>query len=376
MKNKKTICLNMIVKNESAVIRRCLDSVKSLIDTWVIVDTGSTDGTQEIIKDHFSDLPGELHERPWVNFAHNRNEAMRLAQGKTDYVLLIDADDRLVISENFTLPSLEADIYTVIQREGTGLTFREHQMGLLVRNNGDFEWEGVLHEYLKPTTQKAYTVKGLTGIFNEYINDGSRAKDPNKVAKDIEVLKKAIEDHPDSSRYVFYLARTFWSMRDCPSAIEYFTKRTEMGGDPMEVYYSLLYIGLAQRFLEYPPDVFLKSFSRAYLYRPSRTEALYEVARHYTDSGNYLLGYLAAKLLITIPPTKDNLFVESWVDDWGALLYFFICSRQLGKNEEARSALKRVLKNPRLPSDIRVGYQLDEWANQLRLKGYPSASLS
>ncbi|MGW8788902.1 glycosyltransferase, partial [Heyndrickxia sporothermodurans] len=45
---RKTICLSMIVKNEASVIRRCLDSVRPLIDTWVIIDTGSTDGTQDI----------------------------------------------------------------------------------------------------------------------------------------------------------------------------------------------------------------------------------------------------------------------------------------------------------------------------------------
>jgi glycosyltransferase involved in cell wall biosynthesis len=367
MKNKKTICLNMIVKNESAVIRRCLDSVKSLIDTWVIVDTGSIDGTQEIIKDYFSDLPGELHERPWVNFGYNRNEAMVLAQGKADYVLFIDADDRLILSENFTLPPLEADIYTILQREGGGLTFREHQMAFLVKNNGDFAWEGVLHEYMKWGKQEPFTIEELTGLFNEYMHEGNRSKNPHRIAEDIEVLKKAIEEEPDNQRNVFYLARTYWSNRDCASAIPYFAKRAEMGGDPREVYYCLLYIGLGQKQLDYSSDIFIQSLCTAYLYRPSRTEALYEVARHYTDYGNYLLGYLVAKQLIAIPPTEDALFVETWIDDWGALLYFFICASQLGKREEARDALKKVLQNPHLPTHVRTGFKLDVWANQFNV---------
>ena len=49
MARPTTLCLCMIVKNEAPVIRRCLDSVRSLIDYWVIVDTGSTDGTQDIV---------------------------------------------------------------------------------------------------------------------------------------------------------------------------------------------------------------------------------------------------------------------------------------------------------------------------------------
>ena len=63
--SRPTICLNMIVKNEAHVIRRCLDSVRPIVDSWVIVDTGSSDGTQEIVRNWFADIPGELHERPW-----------------------------------------------------------------------------------------------------------------------------------------------------------------------------------------------------------------------------------------------------------------------------------------------------------------------
>lgn len=63
---KPTICLNMIVKNESAIIEKCLASAKPFIDYWVIVDTGSNDGTQQIIQKFMKDIPGELHEKPWV----------------------------------------------------------------------------------------------------------------------------------------------------------------------------------------------------------------------------------------------------------------------------------------------------------------------
>src|SRR5579872_549010 len=79
---KKTICLNMIVKNESKSIEKCLNSCKPIIDYWVIQDNGSTDGTQEVIKACMKGIPGELIEGPWVNFAHNRNEALKAAKDK------------------------------------------------------------------------------------------------------------------------------------------------------------------------------------------------------------------------------------------------------------------------------------------------------
>jgi glycosyltransferase involved in cell wall biosynthesis len=103
---KQQICLNMIVKDESKIIKRGLATVKPIIDYWVIVDTGSTDGTQQIIKDFMQDIPGELHERPWKNFAYNRNQALALAKGKADYILFMDADETLEFSPNFKMPTL------------------------------------------------------------------------------------------------------------------------------------------------------------------------------------------------------------------------------------------------------------------------------
>ncbi len=101
----------MIVKNEASVIRRCLDSVLPIINRWVIVDTGSTDGTQDIIRAHLKNLPGELHERPWRDFAFNRSEALALARRQADYTFIIDADDALEIASGFQMPPLSAGSY-------------------------------------------------------------------------------------------------------------------------------------------------------------------------------------------------------------------------------------------------------------------------
>lgn len=123
---KPTIFLCMIVKNEAAVIERCLDSVRDLIDTWVISDTGSTDGTQDLIREALRGIPGELHEEPWINFGHNRSLNLAHAHGKADYLLLLDAD--LVLRRNGPLPPLTADSY-MLRHEGT----TEYRIKRLVR---------------------------------------------------------------------------------------------------------------------------------------------------------------------------------------------------------------------------------------------------
>ena len=139
-----TICLNMIVKNEAKVIARCLESVKPLLDHWIVVDTGSTDGTQAIIKSLLRDVPGELFERPWKDFGHNRTEAIELARGKADYLFVIDADDALVIPPRYVLPQFTKEAYYVqVEDSGTGY-WRTH----FFRSDLDFRYVGVLHEVL------------------------------------------------------------------------------------------------------------------------------------------------------------------------------------------------------------------------------------
>lgn len=103
------ITLVMIVRNESAVIERCLASVRPLLSRWLIVDTGSTDDTIEKIEHALSDIPGKVHQREWVNFGHNRTEALALARGVGSHLLLIDADMTLRIEGE--IPHLSAGAY-------------------------------------------------------------------------------------------------------------------------------------------------------------------------------------------------------------------------------------------------------------------------
>src|SRR5262249_13671578 len=96
---RTSICLNMIVKNETGVIEHLLQSVRPFVDYFVIVDTGSSDNTPEHIQRLAQDfaLPGEVHYRDWINFGHNRQEALELAVAakKSDWLLFIDADEEL-----------------------------------------------------------------------------------------------------------------------------------------------------------------------------------------------------------------------------------------------------------------------------------------
>ena len=256
------------------------------------------------------------------------------------------------------MPELKLDAYYIKQKESLENVFREHDIYLLAKNDGDFEWRGALHEYLQMKSKKS--IGFISSIKNKYNADGNRSKDTNKIKKDIDLLKGAIARNEEAPRALFYLGRTYWSIKAYASTIKCFEKRVSFGGDPLEVYHSLLYIGISQRKLNYPTEDFIKSLCRAHLYRPSRAESIYELTRYYTDTENYFLGYTTAKIAIEIPLPPDNLFVESWIYDWGALLYFFICSNQIGEKKEAFEALTKLLSKKDLPEGIRQSFQLDK----------------
>ena len=108
-----TLCLNMIVKDESHIIEETLENICQhfKIDYWVISDTGSSDQTVQIIEQFFANkgVQGEFVHEPWQNFSHNRNMALNACLGKSDYILFFDADDS--VQGNLDLPHLEKDAY-------------------------------------------------------------------------------------------------------------------------------------------------------------------------------------------------------------------------------------------------------------------------
>lgn len=302
---KNTICLNMIVKDESKVMERCLASVKNWIDYWVIQDTGSSDGTQKIITEFLKDVPGELHERPWVNFSHNRNAALDLAHNKGDYLLFIDGDEKLVFSEGFTMPFLNKDAYYFATHLPNDIIF--YRM-LLVNNHLKWVWEGVIHEMLY-SLEYGRSCQVMPGVFNEAIsNDGRRSQDPQKFQKDARLLENALKDDAQNSRYVFFLAQSYFQAQEYRLALKNYQKRASMGGFEEEVYFSLYMTARLQEKLQMAPSVFLESYQKAYQMRSTRAEPLYWMARYHMQNKEYVMADDLLKKALSIPiPCEMNV---------------------------------------------------------------------
>lgn len=338
----------MIVKDEKDVIARCLNSVKDLIDYWVIVDTGSTDGTQKIIQKTLIDVPGRLYERPWVSFAHNRNEAMQYAMDKCDYLLLIDADEELVFTKDLDKSSLEEDLYyaTVVQENMSA------SRPLLLKSSYDWYWQGVLHEELK--NRKRLTHGFLEGVQNlANRKDGNRSKNPQKYEKDAETLRKALQKEPDNTRYLFYLAQTYNNLKDHKKALEHFEKRMQVGdvGNP-EHFWATYVRGVIQQKLQYPDLVIEKSLYEACELYPNRIEPYYRLASHYYDRGLYLLSYAVSRHALTIKHAKLVSFTQHGIIQYGIYHVFGNSALQIHRLHEAEQAYTHIIQQKNVKHSI------------------------
>ncbi len=338
------ICLNMIVKNEAPVIRRCLDSVKPLIHAWVIVDTGSTDGTEDIVRECLRDIPGEIHERPWVDFAHNRSEALALARGRGDYVLVIDADEVIEIETGFAMPRLAEDSCNVQVRYG-GYTYLRRQ---LVKNTLPWRYEGVLHEYM--TCDQARTERILPGLVTVPHHDGARSRDPLTYRRDALMLEKALLEDPGNARYVFYLAQSYRDAGDWEMALRHYKRRAEMSGWTEESWFSLYQIAQGKEKLDVPWMEAMEAYLAAWQYKPDRAGPLFRIAMHYQAKGEYNLSHMfLARAMQMPPPTGNRLFVEHTIYDYQLPLEYAVACYYVGDHAGAISTNNRLLQSGKLP---------------------------
>jgi glycosyltransferase involved in cell wall biosynthesis len=329
-----TICLCMIVKNEASVIRRCLDSVIPVIDSWVIVDTGSTDGTQDIIRSHMSSIPGLLHQSEWRDFAYNRSESLRLARHHADYSLIIDADDVLEISSNLSAQALTSDCYEFNIIDPPLEYPRIH----LVSNKLEWCYRGVLHEFIDCTQE--YRIDRLPWSIKRN-HDGARRKNPTAFAKDIEVFLRALETETDpylKIRYTFYLAQSYRDNHLLAEAMQFYAQRAAMGGWIQEVYYSLYQIGALKEKLGMAVNDVLTAYEAASQALPARVEALHGASRLCRINGRYIEGYEIAKRGLGIPYNSESLFGEPWIYEYGLLDEYAVNAYWAGFYQECLQA--------------------------------------
>ena len=198
----------LIVKNEEALIEKCLESVKDA-DEIVVIDTGSEDDTVRIALKYttqvFTDYVWEDH------FANARNHAMSKCTG--DWILSIDADDvlekggiekcRKAIAEHPDELCFDIDF---IKPSGQP----SHSIPYLYKNVKEIYWKGAAHNYLSvPATKKAW----VNICFG---HSPTHKKDPDRTLR---ILLQTVQEDPKLSREKFYLAREYYYRKNWEKAI-------------------------------------------------------------------------------------------------------------------------------------------------------------
>lgn len=302
----------MIVKNESAIIKRCLDSVKHLIDYWIICDTGSTDNTKDIIFNELGDIPGNLQCNPWVNFSKNRTDYMdrsyiqsRKDMADIDYVLVMDADE-ILIDKGFDKESLTLDMYNLRYTGDLGYSYP-----VIFNAKKKWKYEYVTHEIPVPDFEGDYTTGDIDTLMLDHRHDGGTVSE--KYVRDIALITAELEKNPHDARYLFYLAQSYFDIGDWQNAYLTYRRRIAEGGFIEEVAYSWYRAGLCALKLE--PTHIVECMLNSYK-TVEKAEPLYELGKYF----NFRLEYSLADIFLTkahdVKYPENGFFIENPVYEY------------------------------------------------------------
>ena len=370
------LCLNMIVKNESRIILRLLDSVKDIIDCFCICDTGSTDNTISLIEKFSKDnnIPGKIIQEPFQNFEYNRSFALKACdEMDADYILLLDAD--MIFWKN---PKVSGSKFKELLTPNHGAFYifqgsnaMHYKNTRIVRNKSGFSYKGVTHEYVnvpEPFSQ-GMLVKDI--VFIKDIGDGGAKSD--KFSRDVRLLKNGLLHEPNNERYMFYLANSLKDLagtqryqtesemnqiqhlmkewkdqyssypeidalvsslqtshaklktkvteleKDLKNeAIDYYRKRIKAGGFWEEVWYS--YYNIGRLYMEMGDlEKAVYTLQQAYILYPQRVENLYEIVKYYRERSQNEMAvhfYTLGRESLIRYPSRDYLFIQRDVYDY------------------------------------------------------------
>jgi hypothetical protein len=250
------IVLILMIKNESLIMRRCIESVINFVDAFCITDTGSVDNTVDIALDIIknSEKPGKLCQTIFRDFGTTRSESFNFSKEfikelgwdlSNTFAILLDADMVLKIREDFE-KSIVADYdeCKIIQTQW-GLEYNNTRF---IRMSLDWKCIGSTHEYWQASQKTKIAILTSKKIWIDDISDGGCKTD--KFERDIRLLigdlEKAREkqDMINTSRSLFYLARSYYCIDDTTNAIKYFKERIDLGGWIEEVWHSYLSIAI------------------------------------------------------------------------------------------------------------------------------------
>lgn len=359
------VVLTMIVKNESAVILRCLKSVIPFIDAYAIVDTGSDDGTPEIIDEFMKQhgIPGSCSSHTWKDFATARNASIDHGRKVANDLGLshvfgfwIDADEELIISPGF---SKELRSRALLFAEGANLkvTLGSHEYARTQMYKLDLPWvwKGPVHEVLSLEGRKPNII-GVAGVGILVRSDGNSwtsESQKEKYQKHADILLKYVESQENPEpRWVFYLAQSYKDTGDpenYKNAIKWYSKRLEMeGGFWEEKYESAIMMGsMMARANESEPEI-IQHYMTCGKYNKFRVEHLVPVVLYYQRMRDFETAYIFSSHMMKYagrsPFPNSVMFVDMNVYNWKIYAMHAYNCHYTNRVDERRAAWVEVMK--------------------------------
>lgn len=313
-KPKKVILLTMI-KNESKIIKRLIESTLPLVDAICVCDTGSTDTTVEVLTDYFKSftIPTKIYNGPehlWKNFGHNRSQSFLAVvdfckqlgwDADHTYALAMDADMTLVVQSAFQKNSLTSNGYRIMQKSPC----LEYYNTRFLKIGYPWKCTGYTHEYWDGDETDQI---GPESIYISDIGDGGCKAD--KFERDVRLLEEGLKESPGNPRYLFYLAQSYKDSQQVDKAIENYKKRIEAGGWYEEVWYSMYQLSKIYHSKKMYPEMEMWAL-KAYEYRKERIENILMMCRHFREKRQYFKAWHYYELGACVPKPGDLLFIET-----------------------------------------------------------------
>lgn len=367
--SKTRLVLNIMIKNESHVLERCITSMLPFIDGIVVSDTGSTDNSFEVIrdtiykhKDNVRQFPFSIEVKPWKNFGANRTIGLHQCQRfikhctKWDpahtFILLCDADMTYNKLPQFKLEDLEsADEFNVEQIAGAIRYWNPR----ILRASCVWQVMGATHEYY--TSPQQVRIVYLHSLKIIDMTDGSNRA--NKYERDEKLLLQDLDENPANARAMFYLAQTYLCRgdkirNDYENSIKYYKKHIETGSFEEEMWYAMYAIGNAYALNDNWPMA-LHSYMEAFERRPQRAEPLIRIGKYYKEKNQHhnAMAFFSKALMIPYP-SDDMLFVEALRYNYELAYDTSISAFYAGKNCKGPSYPKALTTTTTVPSDAQM----------------------
>lgn len=221
----RSLCsLVMIVRDEAKSIRSVLEAAKPWVDRWTVLDTGSTDGTQDIVRDTMGDLPGHLFEETFVDFATSRNRALYFDQAMSyppsnltfedlpcapEFALMLSGDEFLLDGdalrkhlENHRDSSVDLHFVKVVV---DGVSSYQPRV---FRTGSDWRYEGVVHETPYNRVDPSAPIAFVEGAEISHVVSDPERRYQNIYEKHIPLLRQALEKSPNDERSLIFLSQS------------------------------------------------------------------------------------------------------------------------------------------------------------------------